>query len=67
MSWARRSATGAMSEVHHGRERPTCRDRRVKVLRVDLARDPSSSTASREAQNSAALNHPAIVAVYDTG
>ncbi|OOK76531.1 serine/threonine-protein kinase pknB [Mycobacterium kansasii] len=40
----------------------------MKVLRADLARDPSFYLRfRREAQNAAALNHPAIVAVYDTG
>jgi serine/threonine-protein kinase len=40
----------------------------IKVLRADLARDSQfQERFKREAQNSAALNHPAIVAVYDTG
>ncbi len=44
------------------------RDVAVKVLRADLARDPSFYLRfRREAQNAAALNHPSIVAVYDTG
>jgi serine/threonine-protein kinase len=44
------------------------RDVAVKVLRADLARDPQfQHRFRREAQNAAALNHPAIVAVYDTG
>ncbi|RZL73285.1 MAG: Stk1 family PASTA domain-containing Ser/Thr kinase, partial [Rhodococcus sp. (in: high G+C Gram-positive bacteria)] len=44
------------------------RDVAIKVLRADLARDPTFYLRfRREAQNAAALNHPAIVAVYDTG
>ena len=36
----------------------------AQVLRADLARDPSfQARFSREAQNAASLNHPAIVAV----
>ncbi len=59
---------GGMSEVHMGRDNRLHRDVAVKVLRADLARDPSFYLRfRREAQNAAALNHPAIVAVYDTG
>ncbi|WP_431234421.1 Stk1 family PASTA domain-containing Ser/Thr kinase [Mycolicibacterium psychrotolerans] len=59
---------GGMSEVHMGRDTRLHRDVAVKVLRADLARDPSFYLRfRREAQNAAALNHPAIVAVYDTG
>ena len=59
---------GGMSEVHRGRDLRLGRDVAIKVLRVDLARDPSFQTRfRREAQNAASLNHPAIVAVYDTG
>jgi serine/threonine-protein kinase len=57
-----------MSEVHKGRDVRLGRDVAVKVLRADLARDPQfQERFRREAQNAAALNHPAIVAVYDTG
>ena len=57
-----------MSEVHRGLDKRLGRDVAVKVLRADLARDPQFQLRfRREAQNAAALNHPAIVAVYDTG
>jgi eukaryotic-like serine/threonine-protein kinase len=59
---------GGMSEVHRGRDVRLGREVAVKVLRADLARDPQfQERFRREAQNAAALNHPAIVAVYDTG
>ncbi|MDN5919737.1 MAG: Stk1 family PASTA domain-containing Ser/Thr kinase [Pseudonocardia sp.] len=59
---------GGMAEVHHGLDTRLSRDVAVKVLRADLARDPQFQLRfRREAQNSASLNHPAIVAVYDTG
>lgn len=59
---------GGMSEVHKARDLRLHRDVAIKVLRADLARDPSFYLRfRREAQNAAALNHPAIVAVYDTG
>lgn len=59
---------GGMSEVHKARDLRLNRDVAIKVLRADLARDPTFYLRfKREAQNAAALNHPAIVAVYDTG
>jgi beta-lactam-binding protein with PASTA domain/tRNA A-37 threonylcarbamoyl transferase component Bud32 len=59
---------GGMAEVHRGRDLRLGREVAVKVLRGDLARDPSSQVRfRREAQAAASLNHPAIVAVYDTG
>lgn len=59
---------GGMSEVHRGKDVRLGRDVAIKVLRADLARDPQFQLRfRREAQNAAALNHPAIVAVYDTG
>ena len=40
----------------------------IKILRPDLAKDPTfQARFRREAQSAAALNHPNIVAVYDTG
>ena len=50
---------GGMSEVHLARDLRLHRDVAVKVLRADLARDPSFYLRfRREAQNAAALNHP---------
>src|SRR5947209_1666996 len=59
---------GGMAEVHLGRDVRLGRDVAVKLLRPDLARDPSfQGRFRREAQSAASLNHPSIVAVYDTG
>src|SRR4051794_17841174 len=59
---------GGMAEVHRGRDLRLGRDVAIKTLRSDLARDNIFQMRfRREAQNAAALNHPAIVAVYDTG
>src|SRR5690349_23061145 len=57
-----------MAEVFRGTDVRLGRDVAIKVLRADLARDPSfQARFRREAQAAAALNHPSIVAVYDTG
>jgi serine/threonine-protein kinase len=59
---------GGMAEVHRGRDLRLGRDVAIKTLRTDLARDDTFQLRfRREAQNAASLNHPAIVAVYDTG
>ena len=59
---------GGMAEVYAGRDVRLGREVAVKVLRADLARDPVfHGRFQREAQSAASLNHPAIVAVYDTG
>jgi serine/threonine-protein kinase len=59
---------GGMAEVYLAADTRLGRDVAVKVLRSDLARDPSFlSRFRREAQSAASLNHPMIVAVYDTG
>lgn len=59
---------GGMAEVHRGRDLRLGRDVAVKLLRADLSRDESFLIRfRREAQNSASLNHPNIVAVFDTG
>ena len=59
---------GGMAEVHIGHDARLGRTVAIKILRSDLARDPSfQARFRREAQAAASLNHPAIVAVYDTG
>jgi beta-lactam-binding protein with PASTA domain/predicted Ser/Thr protein kinase len=59
---------GGMAEVHLGRDTRLGRVVAIKLLRIDLARDPMfQARFRREAQSAAGLNHPAIVAVYDTG
>ena len=59
---------GGMAEVHVGHDNRLGRQVAIKMLRSDLARDASFLTRfRREAQSSAGLNHPSIVAVYDSG
>ena len=59
---------GGMSEVHRGRDTVLGRDVAVKIMRPELARDENFyQRFRREAQNSASLNHPSIVAIYDQG
>lgn len=59
---------GGMAEVWRARDIRLERDVAVKRLRVDLASDPTfQARFRREAQSAAGLNHPNIVAVYDTG
>lgn len=59
---------GGMSQVYAAQDTLIGRGVAVKMLRVELARDTNfRERFRREAQNSGRLNHPAIVAVYDTG
>jgi beta-lactam-binding protein with PASTA domain/predicted Ser/Thr protein kinase len=59
---------GGMAEVHRGRDTRLNREVAIKMLRPDLARDPSFLIRfRREAHSAAGLNHPSIVSVYDTG
>ena len=59
---------GGMAEVFRGRDTRLGRDVAIKVLRSELATDPTFiARFRREAQAAASLNHPNIVSVYDTG
>ncbi|MCW2815239.1 MAG: hypothetical protein JWN84_2694, partial [Nocardioides sp.] len=59
---------GGMAEVRKGTDSRLGRIVAVKRLRTDLASDATfQARFRREAQSSASLNHPSIVAVYDTG
>jgi len=59
---------GGMAEVFRARDIRLDRVVGVKTLRDDLARDQTfQARFRREAQSAASLNHPSIVAVYDTG
>ncbi|WP_285727948.1 Stk1 family PASTA domain-containing Ser/Thr kinase [Psychromicrobium xiongbiense] len=58
---------GGMADVFLGKDLRLGRPVAVKLLRPDLARDPQfQARFRREAQAVAGLNHPSIVAVYDT-
>ncbi len=59
---------GGMADVHAGFDTRLSRPVAVKLLRSDLARDAMFlSRFRREAQAAAGLNHPNIVAIYDSG
>ena len=59
---------GGMADVRVGRDLRLGRTVAVKQLRSDLAADDTFQARFRkEAQSTAALNHPSIGAVYDTG
>jgi len=60
--------TGGMADVYIAIDERLSREVAIKVLRSDLARDPSFvSRFRKEALAAAGLNHPGIVAVYDSG
>lgn len=60
--------SGGMADVYIANDQRLSRKVAVKVLRSDLARDPSFVARFRkEALAAAGLNHPGIVAVYDSG
>ncbi len=60
--------TGGMADVYIAKDQRLSREVAVKILRSDLAKDPAFVARFRkEAKAAAGLNHPAIVAVYDSG
>ncbi|HVL90565.1 MAG TPA: protein kinase, partial [Actinomycetota bacterium] len=63
-----RLGVGGMAEVYLGKDRVLGRTIAVKTLLVQFAHDPSFiARFRREATSAAALNHPNIVGVYDSG
>jgi len=59
---------GGMADVHLGFDTRLGREVAIKILRSELARDRSFLMRfRREAQSAASLNHPNIVAVFDSG
>ncbi|WP_245993597.1 Stk1 family PASTA domain-containing Ser/Thr kinase [Flaviflexus salsibiostraticola] len=59
---------GGMAQVYIAYDTRLSRTVAIKILRSDMAADETFlARFRREAQSSAALNHPSIVAVYDTG
>jgi serine/threonine protein kinase len=60
--------TGGMADVYIAQDQRLSREVAIKILRSDLAKDPAFVARFRkEAKAAAGLNHPAIVAVYDSG
>ncbi|CAM8644824.1 SPS1 Serine/threonine protein kinase [Candidatus Planktophila versatilis] len=60
--------TGGMADVYIAQDQRLSREVAIKILRSDLAKDPLFVARFRkEAKAAAGLNHPAIVAVYDSG
>ena len=60
--------TGGMADVYIAQDQRLSREVAIKILRSDLAKDPAFvSRFRKEAKAAAGLNHPAIVAVYDSG
>lgn len=63
-----RLGAGGMGDVYRARDSKLNRDVAVKVLPRDLAADPERRARfTREARVLAALNHPHIAQIYDSG
>jgi serine/threonine-protein kinase len=60
--------TGGMADVYMGFDNRLKREVAIKILRRDLAKDPAFlARFKKEALAAGGLNHPGIVAVYDSG
>ena len=60
--------SGGMARVYRARDRLLDREVAAKILHAHFADDPEYlARFRREARAAAALNHPNVVAVYDTG
>src|SRR2546422_1193189 len=60
--------SGAMGDVYRARDTRLHRDVAIKVLPAVFARDPDRlARFEREARAVAAINHPNILAVHDSG
>jgi serine/threonine-protein kinase len=60
--------TGGMADVYIAQDQRLSREVAVKILRSHLAKDPTFvSRFRKEAKAAAGLNHPGVVAVYDSG
>ena len=60
--------TGGMGEVYRARDLRLSREVAVKVLRREVSSDPDRiHRFEQEARAAGGINHPNIVAVYDTG
>jgi eukaryotic-like serine/threonine-protein kinase len=60
--------TGGMADVYIAQDQRLSRQVAIKILRSDLAKDATFvSRFRKEAKAAAGLNHPGVVAVYDSG
>jgi serine/threonine-protein kinase len=60
-------ARGGMADVHAGSDRRLGRDVAIKIMRTGTGADDVAARFAAEARVAAGLQHPKVVAVYDTG
>src|SRR5690349_22812233 len=58
---------GGMADVHAGTDERLQRDVAIKVMRPGTGADDVAARFEDEARVAASLQHPNVVAVYDTG